>query len=192
MIRRKGLNNDPSLRLPPPRSARHLAQELKGSFRRPEVGKIQREICQEDTHQRDPGNVMTFGDHLGPHENLDLAPFPLPQQFLMSSPLPRRIPIHPGDSGFREERGQFLFHPLGAKSHGRKGAVAAVGAVFLHRFAEAAVVAENAALFEVIGETDTAVWAPEEVPTETALEETGETPAVEEDEGFAVQGCGFP
>jgi hypothetical protein len=71
VLRLVGLKEDPTGPLSSARSPRDLRQQLERTFGCTKIGKTQRLICQDHAYQRDPRKIMPFGDHLGPHQNVE-------------------------------------------------------------------------------------------------------------------------
>ena len=74
MVRRKGLYENPPRRVSPSAPARGLGKKLKGTFRGPEIGEPQGLIRHHHPHEHDPRIVMSFDDHLGSDQDIDLPP----------------------------------------------------------------------------------------------------------------------
>src|SRR3989304_1830439 len=147
MVWSVGLDDDPAGLLTPSGPSCYLAQELKSSLHGPEVGKVQGEIGENRSYQRHSRYVVPFGDHLRPHENVDLPLFPLANQLLLGTPFARGVPIHPGNPRTGYQPAQILFYLLGAKANSREAQITALRAEVTDRFPGAAVMTENALLF---------------------------------------------
>ena len=90
------------------RAARHLRQELKGTFGSAEIGEAQCKIRSDHSHQRHAVDVMPFGHHLRAHEDVDLARVELVEYALTIMSPPNRIAVEPTDA----RRGKRLMQPL--------------------------------------------------------------------------------
>ena len=102
VLRAVALNQDLARQLPPSGASGDLAQELKGSFGGPKIGKRQGMVCRNHPHQGDEGKVVALGDHLRTGKDIGLA-LPEPAQDLPMRVLPAgRVPIEPIHTGLGE------------------------------------------------------------------------------------------
>jgi hypothetical protein len=78
-----------------------LREQLKGPLGGAEIREGEALIGKGNTHQGDPGNIVSLGDHLRTHEHVDLAASQPIEHPL--DPIPRRrIAIEPRDAGLGE------------------------------------------------------------------------------------------
>ena len=87
MFRIIGLQNNPSRKGPSSRPSGHLRQKLKRLFAGPEIGKAQRKIGADDSHQGNIWKIMAFRDHLSPDKDINGLIIEAFQQF-NNGPLP--------------------------------------------------------------------------------------------------------
>jgi hypothetical protein len=55
------------------RATRHLEQERGEPLRRAEIAAVERVVGAEHADEREPGEIVSFGEHLRAHENVDFA-----------------------------------------------------------------------------------------------------------------------
>src|SRR5438270_6753929 len=101
--RRVGLHENFSLRFTATGPSRHLSQQLKRSFARAEIRKVQREIGVDDSDQGHVRKMQTFRDHLRADKNVDLAGAKTSQIFAISVFARHRISVHPSHRRFRKK-----------------------------------------------------------------------------------------
>ena len=73
VIGKQGLQHNLARSLAASRASRHLRQQLKGPLGGPEVRETQGAVGAHHAHQRDIGNVVSLGNHLRAHQQIDLA-----------------------------------------------------------------------------------------------------------------------
>src|SRR6267378_1584727 len=69
---RVGLHENFTQRFAATGPPRHLGEQLKSSFARPEIGKMQRQIGVDDSDQGHVWKMQTLGDHLCSDQDVDL------------------------------------------------------------------------------------------------------------------------
>ena len=105
-----GLQYHPSRHVSAAGSAGNLSQKLKGPFTGTKIRKTQGQVGTDYSHQSYIGKIMTFGDHLGTHKNIDgfvINPFQQGQNGALAG---GRVAIHPGNPGLRKEIAHGGFH----------------------------------------------------------------------------------
>ena len=124
----EGLDDDLARHVATPAPACHLGEELEGPFRGPEVRDVQGGIGGNDADERDAGEVVPLGNHLGAHEHVDVSPVEGVENLRMGPPARRRVAVHPGDPRRGEKLFYFFFQPLRAHTVAFHAAAPAVRA----------------------------------------------------------------
>ena len=109
------------------------------SVRRPGVGNVQGQIRGNHADQVDKGEIMTFGNHLGSHEDIDFPFLQLPEDLFAISPSGDRVPVHPPDGGLGEMPPDLGLQAFRSGSVTEYAPSSAGGAGFSHFFAVIAV-----------------------------------------------------
>ncbi len=198
VIRKEGLDDDPSGLIPPPCTPRHLRQKLECPLPGAEVGEVETQIGSDDTDERHAGDVVPLGHHLGSDEDVHLSAVERAQDPALL-PLARgRVTIEPLDPRVREQEPDLLRHPF--RPEAELGALRTAAARTARRgvLAEPAVVAAELADLgrrrsgrdpgRVIDERDVAVFAAGGVSTSEAVDVRRESAAVQEENGLLIPG----
>jgi hypothetical protein len=117
MFRMPGLDQDTSRSFSPTRSSSDLGNQLKGPLTRPEVRKVQSSISVQHPNQSDTWEVMTLGNHLSSHKNVDITPPKSIQNSSMTRPRPSGVSIHSVDTNLRPQGTHLFFDALGSSTH---------------------------------------------------------------------------
>ena len=72
MLRLMRLHNDPPCFFSTSRPSRHLREQLKGPFSRPEIRNTETGIGPDDSDQGHMRKMMPLGDHLRSHQDIYL------------------------------------------------------------------------------------------------------------------------
>src|SRR4029077_10035030 len=100
--------------LPSPRPPCNLGKQLKGAFCRPKIRKPQSGVGPDNTHERDPVDVMSFGDHLGAHQQIEFAFVQRVEGALEVVAAAHRVAIQSADARLRKHAVHYLFQLLRA------------------------------------------------------------------------------
>src|SRR5262245_3160019 len=95
--------------------------------------------------------IVSFGDHLGADENVDLTTRQTGQNILIGMPSPGRITVHAGDARLREDTPDLALDLLGARAKILHPCPSAGGAALGGRGGELAVVTFQCAIIDVEG-----------------------------------------
>ena len=96
----------------PAGTAGDLGKHLECSLCCSEIREVQGKVSTEHPHERDARKVMTFDNHLGPREDIDLL-FPETVQYSLEIfPSACGVAIEPLDARVGEYRGQLFFYFL--------------------------------------------------------------------------------
>ena len=112
MLRVKCLDDHSALLIPTSCPPRHLRQELKSSFTGPEIGESEGGISGNDPYQGHIRKIISFSNHLGPHQYVDLVlaeHLQYPKDMTSSA---GAVPIHPGYTSVWKDLLQFLLQLL--------------------------------------------------------------------------------
>ncbi len=93
-------------------SPRDLGEQLKRALGGSEVGKAQAHVGVHDADQSHLGKVVPFGDHLRPHQDVDVARLEARQRSREGSPSREGVTIHPGHSRLGKRRAHRFGHLL--------------------------------------------------------------------------------
>ena len=122
-----------------PGPTRHLHQRGKEPLGRAKVGSKQGRIGVDHHHQRELPEVVTLGEHLGTHQQIDLTGMRGIEHLLRRAATAGDIAIEPADACARKQRLQALFESLGATTEASQIDIAAFGARPWYRLICAAV-----------------------------------------------------
>ena len=166
-----------------------LGEELEGPFAAAEVGHAECAVGVEDSDQRDVGEVVALGEHLGADEDVEFACAEgvedLPELFST-----RAVAVEAADAEAGEGLGKGIFGPLGAGAAPFEPLGAAGGALGGDAGAGVAVVAAEEALLAVEGHGDIAVGAGDRLAAGLAEERGSVAPPVEEEDDLLAGGDG--
>ena len=172
----------------PPRPPRHLAEELEGALRGPEVREVDPHVGVHHAHEGHPGKIQPLGDHLGAQQDVHLVALD-PSQDLLVRPLPRgRVHVHAGDPRPGEGLGDHPLDLLGPESPEVELRRPAPLAPRRGGLLVATVVAHHAAGGAVEGQGHGAVPAAPDVAALLTLDEGGIPPAIEEQDHLFLPG----
>ena len=174
----------------------NLGQQLKQALGRPEVGHRQAGVGGHHPDQRDIGVIVTFGNHLGADQDVDVAVAQSTQNALMRRLGTSGVAVHAGQPRFGKQRAQHRFDLLGAEAVGPQRGPFAPRAQRRHRLVETAVMAPQPVGAAVIRQRHAAMFAVGNRAAITALQVGGKTAPVNQNEALlaALQagGDGFP
>ena len=130
--------------LPPAAAPGELRDEREGPLLGAEVGEAQRRVGVEDDAQRDVGEVVALGDHLGPDENARRGVLEAAQDLLVGAGPRGAVGVEPHDLGGADEALEHRLDSLGPGAGARERDRAALGTRLRDRLDVAAVVAGEA------------------------------------------------
>ncbi len=157
-----------------------LRQQLEGPLRRAEVREVEPQVRADHAHQRHVGEVVPLGDHLRPHEEIDLAAAHLGQDRAQAA---SGVAVQPRHARLWEALQQPLLHLLCAHPHPLHGVGGAVWTALRHGGAVPTVVAGQAPPADaVVGQRDGAVLAGKDLAAGFAEHRGGEAAAVEKED----------
>jgi hypothetical protein len=187
----ESLDEDPSRFCAASAPSRYLGQDLEGPFGGPEIRKVQRGVGGDDADQRDIGEIMTLGDHLGADEDIDPAAVEVPEYPFHVSPSGGCIAVHPGDAGIRKALLHLHFDPFRSRPVTPETAAPAFGTADSGLCRVVAVVAFQEVFGSMEGEGDVAVRAGKSVTAVRTEEESMESPAIKKEKGLLSPFQGF-
>jgi len=109
----EGLDDDSSWRAGAPRAPCNLGEQLKGSLGGSEVGKVETDVGDDDTHQAYLRKVMTLGDHLGTHHDVDRPVVEAVKHALRVTAFSRGVAVESCNPRLGKLAADLLFEPLG-------------------------------------------------------------------------------
>lgn len=181
-----GLDEDLALRLGAARAARHLHELLEDPLPGAEVGDLERPVDVDDADAGDLREVEALGDHLGPHEDVDLPGGERGEGLVVDVLPAHRVGVHPEDAGLREGLLDGFLDLLGSLPAVAVAGGGAGGAAGGDRRDVVAEVAAEPRVGAVEGEGEAAVGAHLDVAAFGALEGRRMAAAVEVEEGLLV------
>src|SRR5690554_4472225 len=98
VLRGVGLNDDLSGAVGAAGAAGDLGEKLEGALGGAEVREVEAHVREHDADQRDVGEVVAFGDHLGADEDVDLASTKAAQK-LLEARAAAGVAVEAGDAG---------------------------------------------------------------------------------------------
>src|SRR5574340_576181 len=108
----EGLNDDPSRLVAADAPSRYLRQDLEGPFGGTEIREIQGGVGGDNADQGDGRKVVSFGNHLGADEDINLSMFEVLEDAAGIGGSCDRVAVHPGDSGRGKELPCLLLDPF--------------------------------------------------------------------------------
>ena len=102
VLRLVGLDHDFPRPNPAPCAARRLCEQLERALRRPVVLRVQRDVREQDAHERHLRKIMSLHDHLRPDEDVRLLLPERGQDLLVAALRLRGVGVHPQDPRARE------------------------------------------------------------------------------------------
>ena len=115
MLRAIGLHHDAARPIATASPPRYLFKQLEGPLGRTEVGQVHALVRLQHAYQGYAAEVVTLGDHLGTHQDIDLAFVHAREQFFQSVALAKGgVPVQPRHAGRGKKRAHHALHPLGA------------------------------------------------------------------------------
>ena len=165
-------------------AAGNLAQELEAAFAGAEVGEVDDDVGVDHADEGDVGEIQPLGDHLGSHQDIDLAAADAVEDVGVGPFAGGGVDVHAGDAGTGEAFAQEAFDLLGAESALAEGGATALPAGGLGEFLVHAIVADQALGGFVVGEGDAAVGAGGGGAARFALHEGGVAAAIEEEDAL--------
>src|SRR5438445_7087334 len=166
------------------RTPRHLGQELKCSLRRAKIRKTQLRIGGGNSNQSDTMKVVSFGNHLRPHQNVNV-PSSEVAEYLGKGPfMAHGIAVEAGDASLREKRAQVLLHLFSACADKIDMFGIALRTDARYPAREAAVVARQTLTLLVISERDTAILTQNSGAAAPAEHEPGIATAIDQHNGL--------
>ena len=96
------LHQHPPALVAPARPPGHLRHEVKGPFRRAEVGQVQGRVGLDHAHQRHVGKIEPLGDHLRAQQDACLARTEFRQGLFVGPAGPHRVGVHADQGGVGE------------------------------------------------------------------------------------------
>ena len=169
---RETLDKDLPLDIPPPRPAADLGEQLESPLAGPKIGLMETQVGMHDAHQRDIGKMQSLGDHLGAHQDIDLARAKVGENTaIILLPL-QGVGIHALDACVREPLAQRILDPLSANARKPDGRIAATrGRTMLgHWIFMAADVAEQPPRGPMIRQGNRTIGAPGHMTALRALQ----------------------
>src|SRR4029434_740422 len=130
---------------------------------------------------------MTFGDHLRADQNIDLALFPATNQLLVGASFGSGISVHARDARLRDKPPQCFLDAFRPAANLRKRGICAFRADIADRPAIVAVMAGNAFLFLMHGQSHAAVGTAPSVAAQSTLQEIGEATAIKKNERLTAR-----
>ena len=188
----EGLNEDPSRGIAPAASSGHLREDLEGPLGGPEIGDVEGGVGGDDADQRNPGEVVPFGDHLRSDEDVDPPPLETPENSRQLPAAGRRVAVHPGDPRLGEELLRLLLDPFRSRAVAPDAAPPAGGTKRCGPDVEIAVVAFEEPLGGMVREGQVAVRACEGVAAVGAEQVGVEAAPVEKKKGLFSGGQSLP
>jgi hypothetical protein len=185
MVGNEGLDHDASRAVRTSGSSCDLREQLKGSFRGPEVRQVEADIRRDDSDELDTGKIMTLGDHLGPDHDVDLFILERAQNALGMTATRGDVAIESHRAGIRKEASHFFFEPLGPDAQECGFRIPAAVADFRHGPHEITVVTAKEVVRGVKDERDVAVVAAFRMSTLETEDAGREAAAVEKEDRLA-------
>ena len=112
----EGLNDDPTRLIATAAPSRYLCQDLEGPLGGAKIRDIQGGVGGNDPDQCDCRKVVSLGDHLRADEDINLSAVEALEDGTRITLPCRRIAVHPGDSGRREEFSCPFLDPLRSRA----------------------------------------------------------------------------
>ena len=122
-------------------SSHYLSQQSKGALVGAVIVVVKGIVGRQYAYQRNVGEIVSLGHHLGADEDVGLARTEVFQHFIVRELRRRGVGIHTKDLGIGEAFSELLFCFLGAESHVLEGICAAFGTAAGDVFLIAAIVA---------------------------------------------------
>src|SRR5450631_4616615 len=113
VVGKVSLQHDLPRSLSAPRSPFHLGQQLESTLRRTEVWEAQRHIGPNHAYQRDSVNVVPFGDHLRPYQQVEFPFVESVERAFEIFAAPYRVAIEPSNARLRKHSVQQFFQLFG-------------------------------------------------------------------------------
>ena len=186
VLRGVGLDQDASRGLGSPGSACDLGEELKGALGGAEIGVVQPDIREHDTHELHARKVVPLGHHLGSDQDIDLVVVEAPQSLLGMASALRGVAVEASGSRSRKSDADLLLEPLGPHSKERGVGSAARPAFVRRGLGMVAVVAPEVVLAGVKDQRNLAVRTVFGVAAVEAEDLRGEAPPIEEEDRLAA------
>ena len=180
MVGRPGLDVHPATLRPASGPARDLSHELEGPLRGAKVGQMQPGVRIHDADHGHVREVQPLRDHLGPEQDVDLAPCHALEHAVVGPLRARRVQIHPDDPRLGKAQGQEMLELLGPEPPHALRLLAAHAARCGNRLLMAAVMAPQGGWGLVHGEGDRATGAVTHGAAGRALQERGEATAIQQ------------
>ena len=165
-----------------PRAPRHLREQLEGALAGTEIRQAETDVGRHHADERHARKVVPLGNHLRPHQHVELAGREPGEDGGERATLPHRVAVHPPHARRREERRDLLLYLLGAETGMLQVGGGALATRLGHGHGVVAVVAARAPAVPrgVHGERDAAVGALEGVAALAAEHGGGVAAAVEQ------------
>ena len=116
---RQGLDQDPPTGLAPPAAAGELRDQREGALLGAEVRQAQRAVGVEDDAQRDVGEVVALGDHLGADEDAATRRARTRRARSACAAPGGAVGVEAEDLERRQQLVELGLHALGARRHAR-------------------------------------------------------------------------
>src|SRR5438445_88108 len=131
--------------------------------------------------------VVSFGNHLRPHQNVNVASPECAEDLTEVSLMAHGIPVKAGDASLRKKGPQMFLHFLGACTDKIDvfGITLCTDARYPAR--EATIVARQALTLFVISERDAAILTQNSAATAPAEHEPGISTAIDQDDGLSAR-----
>ena len=152
-----GLNHRGSRPAAPARPARRLHQKLKGPLCRPVITPVEGQIRRQHANQRHAGEIMSFYNHLGTHQNIRLSFGKCLQNLFVATLLPGGIEIHAENPRSRKCFPCRLCHLLGSRPEG-SDISRSTGGTFLRRGRLVSAVMADHPASSMKGQRHIAMW----------------------------------
>src|SRR5258708_33559865 len=127
-----------------------LRKELEGPPGGAKFGHAEPDVRRYHSDQRDVGNVVAFGDHLGAHQDVELALAEAVEDLFIVALARNGVAVHARDAGGWEVLVQLVFDLLRSDADELQILALALGADTGHSRGIVAVVAQHAAVAAMI------------------------------------------
>ena len=131
---------------------RHLADELKGPFRRPKVGDVEANVRQHHPYQGYPRHVQSLGHHLGADEDLGLSSKEPFQGTVVGVRDLGCVSVPPQGRDTGEEPGELIGHPLSTQAQVPDPGASTLRAAAGGKGPAVAAVAQQPHIYTVVGQ----------------------------------------
>ncbi len=186
-----GLNDRQSGFFASPRSSGNLHEKLDRRFSPSVVGDLKGGVGAHDSHEGDPGKIVSFGDHLRSDQYLSLRRPECVKILDQTLSVPDRIAVDADDLSVWKELSHLFFQALGSKTVEEEYSLSALGALLGNGDLQTAVVASQEIGLLVKGQTDTAMGALRDMTAYRANQKACEASSVQKEQRLFPSPNGF-